>query len=169
MALSNWTEKNRKYVNLKLVAEVGPTTVTPKLVVVWEDFQLTNESYTKISWTLKFIKWTFTPKKGRMGDIYWFKAFLEDGDITYVIESTITNASKGLLNSLLWAKDQKVDVSLYINKNGYPTSSVRIGETFAPQALDFRADNISLFEEIGKVFVKKEEEESELKASDIPF
>jgi hypothetical protein len=36
-----------------------------------------------------------------MGDIYGFKAFLEDGDEIYVIESTITNASKDLLNALL--------------------------------------------------------------------
>jgi hypothetical protein len=161
MALWN-TDSNKKYVNLKLVAVAWPVEKVdwPKFVKLWENFEETWESYTRVSWKLTWIKPTFTPKKGKMWDIYWFKAILEDGDEVVVIESTITNASKDLLNWLLASKDKVVEVSLYINKNWYPTSSVRVDWNFSETYLPFnQIDNIKLFNWISEKFVSDKKDE----------
>lgn len=173
--LWNWNnESNKTYVNLKLVSVPWPISDkndAPKLVVLWDNFQPTDKTFTKIKWKLNWIKSTFTPKKGKMWDIYWFKAFIEDGEEVYVIESTITNASKDLLNSLLSAKDKVVDISLYLNKNWYPTSSTRWEDwDFIAWALDFKSLTPQvLTDAINSTFVKKEEVSNEINVEDIPF
>ena len=173
MALWNSTENNKTYINLKLVSVPGPCEKqdSPKFYVLWDDFQLTDKSYTKIKWKLTWIKSTFTPKKGKMWDIYWFKAFLEDGDEIYVIESTITNASKDILNNLLTSKDKVVEVSVYLNKNWYPTWSIKLEDwNFAPWFMDFKSITPQgLTDGINNTFVKKEENSWELNIWDIPF
>lgn len=169
MPLSNWNNENNKtFINLKLVAEVWPTDIRPLFYKVDSNFALTNETFSNVEGKLVKVKWTHTPAKGRMGDIYWFKAFVEDGEFIYVLESTITNASKSLLNSLLPSKDKDVKISLYLNKNGYPTASVKVGEDFAEQFMDYKAiDNIALYDAIEKFYPTTKEEE--LTAEDIPF
>lgn len=171
--LWNWTESNKKYINLKLVSVSWPVenkNDAPKFYVLWDDFQLTDTAYTKIKWKLTWIKSTFTPKKWKMWDIYGFKAFLEDWDEVYVIESTITNASKDMLNNLINSKDKVVEISLYLNKNNYPASSVKDEAwNFVQWVIDFKSITPQwLTDAINKTFVKKEES-SEINVEDIPF
>lgn len=173
MALWNWNIQEKKYINLKLISVPWPCEKheAPKFVVLDKDYKETEEKYSSISWIVKFIKWTHTPAnpKRRMQDIYWFKAFIEDLDEVYVIESTITNASKDLLNSLLWNKDNKVDISLYLNKNMYPSSAVKINWEYAVTRLDFKwLDWVTIFNEIEKVFPPKKIDES-IDINDLPF
>ena len=175
MALSNWNiqEDNKTFVNLKLKSTVWPTEERPVFVVLGDDFKETKETYSKAKGKLLKIKGTFTPAKWRMGDIYGFKAFLEDGDEIYVIESTITNASKDLLNALLVNIGKVLDIWLYLNKNGYPTSSVKLSGNFedgnwAQTAFEYNQIYIKkLYEKIEELNAEKEGEE--IQNEDIPF
>lgn len=81
----------------------------------------------------------------------------------YVVESTITNASKDMLNSLLTQIGKKVSISLYLNKNDYPTACVKdSGGSHVEQKFDFKSlNNTALYEE-----VKRLEAESDAKAAE---
>lgn len=143
----------KTFINLKLVATPWVTDVQPKFVVLWNDFKETGETYSQVEGKLIKIKGSFTPAKGKMGDIYGFKAFIEDiedGDEMYVIESTITNASKDLLNSIVDNVGKHLKVNLYLNKNGYPTSSVKTPDgEWAKTKFEFNAIDIpSLYNSI---------------------
>ena len=166
MALENSTSNGKK-INLKLVSVVWPVenkSDAPKFVVLDLDYKETWVSYNKIKWTLTNLYGSFTPKKWKMWDIYWFKAYLKDWDEFYVIESTITNASKDLLNWLLTSKDKEIEISLYLNKNNYPASSVRENWEFVKWKYEFKElENVKLFNSILEAFPE------ELKASDLPF
>ena len=85
----------------------------------------------------------------------------------YVVESTITNASKDLLNSLLVNIWETLKVSLYLNKNWYPTSSVKLDNwNYAQTAFEYnKLDMKELFNAIEK----NTEWSVELDISDIPF
>lgn len=175
-----WNETEKTYINLKLIAVVWPVEDikrdAPKFIKLDKEFKPIGETFTKVSGKLSWVKKTFTPKKGKMWDIYWFKAFLdqEDGSVV-VIESTITNASKDLLNALLANKGKQIEISLYLNKNKYPTSSVREAGEFVPTYVKFNEiDTIELFNSIEKVFVKDEDDEvnqgsDDINIEDIPF
>ena len=166
--LSNWTESNKKFFNLKLVSEVWPTTEMPKLVLLWDDFKPTDTTFNKVEWVLKKIKWSFSPAKWRMWDIYWFKAFLEDWEEVYVIDSTITNASKWLLNALLTSIWKEVKVSLYLNKNWYPSTSVRLWDwNFAQTAFDFQ--NLDWKKLYDKILELDTSDNDDIRIEDIPF
>lgn len=136
MALWNGWGSEKTFINLKLTAEVWPTTVKPVLVELGEDFKPTGRSFSSVSGVLKKLKSSFTPKKGKMWDIYWFKAFIEDGDEMYVIESTITNASKELLNSLINNIWTHLEITVYLNKNGYPTSVTKSWGEYVDKAIE---------------------------------
>jgi len=168
MALNNGNGEggNKTFINLKLVATPGPTKDKPTLVKLDADFKETDETFTNVSGKLTGLKKTFTAAKGKMGDIYWFKAFIEDGEEVYVIESTITNASKDLLNSLIPNIGEQVKISLYLNKKEYPTASVRgVDDKFVKQALDFKdLDTVALYNAIPEG--KKEEE---IDVDNLPF
>ena len=176
MALMNgWEVWNKTYVNLKLVSTVWPVEKedAPKLVKLNSDYKETGESFTQVSWILKWIKGTHTPAKGKMWDIYWFKAFIEDWQEVYVIESTITNSSKDILNSLLTCKDSEVKISVYLNKNWYPTGSVRgWDDAFVKQAFEFKeATREKLYPKIAEVFKPETKEDNNewINIEDIPF
>lgn len=132
-----------KYTNFKLVATPGPLedkSDAPKFVKLWDNFELTNTNLSSLEGKVNWIKKTYTPAKWPRQEIFWFKVFLEvaEGKIA-VIESTITNASKDLLNSLIPTKDEKVKISLYLNKNWYPASSVKDENwEYTPTAMDFK-------------------------------
>ena len=171
--LGNNNTVEKKYTNVKLVAVAWPIeskSDAPKFHVLDENFNLTDTTYTSIKWKLTWIKSTFTPKKWKMWDIYGFKAFIEDWDEVVVIESTITNASKDLLNALINSKDKVIHISLYVNKNWYPTSSVKDEAwAFIPWVMDFKSITPQwLTDAINNTFVKKEES-SEIDISEIPF
>lgn len=174
MALWNNQENNKNYINLKLVATPGPLENRldwPKLVKLWEDYKETGETFTNVVWTLKWIKPTFTPAKWKRWDIFWFKAFLEDWEEIYVIESTITNASKDLLNALLNSKWNFVKISLYVNKNWYPTSSVRNElDWFVEWHIkDFKSLTPSLLHWAIEDVFTVETKSNEISVEDIPF
>lgn len=159
MALWNeWSGSSKNYINLKLVATPWP--VGKEDAPYFEkqvEFKPTGENFTKVSWVLTHIKPTFTPKKGKMWDIYGFKAYLEDWNEIYVIESTITNASKTLLNDLLNNKGKNLELSLYINKSGYPSSSVRENGNFVEWMFKFKdLDNVKLHTAISEKFKQEE-------------
>lgn len=159
MALGNWNNNDTKeFVNLKLSSVVWPTDEKPMFVKLWADFKETSEKYSMVEWKLIKIKWSFTPAKWRMWDIYWFKAFFEDEKYIYVIESTITNASKDLLNALLVNLWKELKVVLYLNKNWYPTSSVKLADwNYAQTAFEYnKLDIKELFNAIEKTNEWKE-------------
>ena len=139
---------------LKLVAPQGPTEEFPKFVVQWgkeENYELTDESYTKVRGMVDNIKTTHNGKTGK-DEVKWFEAIIVDGDESYVIKTTMSNASKDLANHLLamvWVTDF-INISLYLNKNKYPSSSVKLdNEEFAPTSLDFKGlDKNALWESI---------------------
>ena len=171
----NGNSEDKTFINLKLTATPWVTTEVPKFTVVGEDFKLTDEAYSGVKGKLIKIKGSFTPAKGHMGDIYGFKAFLEDWEEIYVIESTITNASKDLLNALLVNVGQVLKVKLYLNKNGYPTSSVKLEDgNWAQTAFEFnQIDNKELYNkvvELEKAGPEAEPDKEEgVSVSDIPF
>jgi len=159
---------NKTFINLKLTATPWETTEKPMFVKLGEDFAPTGEEYSSVEGKLTKIKATHTPAKWRMGDVYWFKAFLEDWEEIYVIESTITNASKDLLNALLVNLGTKLSISLYLNKNGYPTSSVKLEDwNWAQTAFEFNAIDMPwLYDKIVELEPKEEET---IEAIDVPF
>lgn len=169
--IGNTTNVNKKYTNVKFVSTVWPTDEKPYFSVLWDDYKETGKA-NSVSGKLSFIKPTFTPKKGKMWDIYWFKAFLEDGDEVVVIESTITNASKDFLNILLSCKNKNVRIDVKLNKNWYPTwyvtdldSSEWIKEWRF--SLSDRPDQKTLHSEIEKIFTPKQETVNELTEQDL--
>lgn len=160
-----------KYVNFKLVAVAGPVedkSDAPKFVKLDENFNQTNTALSFLEGKVKWIKKTHTPAKWRMWDIYWFKLFLEisEGKVI-IVESTITNASKDLLNSLILNKDKEVKISLYLNKNWYPSSSVKDAEgNYVPTLLDFKTISAEwLHEGIDANFIPEASEGKELSMS----
>ena len=172
--LGNWKNEDKNFINLKLTATAWETDISPVFTVLGADFKETAETYSQVKWKLIKINPTFTPAKGKMGDIYWFKAFLEDGDEMYVVESTITNASKDLLNALLVNIGIVLSISLYLNKRSYPTASVKLEDwNWAQTAFEFSAlDNKALYEkmvEIQEPKVVKVEDEWEATAENMPF
>lgn len=166
--LSNWTEENNKeFINLKLTSVPWPCEKheAPKFVVLWNDFQPTEEKYSELSGKLIKIRSSFTPAKWRMWNIFWFKAFFDWWDKVAVVESTITNASKDLLNSLIPNIGKELKISLYLNKNWYPTSSVKDWQwQFVETAMPFNSINTeTLFNLI------KEKEQVWITMEDNPF
>lgn len=164
--LSNWKgQEEKNYTNVKLVSTPGPLENRkdgPKFVVLGEDFKETTASFTEVVGKVSWVKWTFTPAKGKRWDIYGFKAFIEDGSEVVVIESTITNASKDMLNALINAKWANVKISLYVNKNGYPSSSVKDADgNFIKWALDFKeANQVNLYNAINLTYVANDDKAS---------
>ena len=175
--LGNWnTEGNKSFINLKLVATPWVTEEQPKFAVLWENFEVTEESYSQMAGKLTKIKATFTPAKGRMGDVYGFKAFLEGEDAIYVVESTINNSSKDLLNALAVNLGEELKIVLYLNKNGYPTSSVKLTDgNWAQTAFEYNnLETVALYEKIASLTTEDDvavltEGKSEINAEDIPF
>ena len=169
--LGNGQWEGKTFINLKLVAVAGPIDSkadAPKFVKMDENFKPTNETFTNVSGLLTKIKPTFTAAKGKMGDIYGFKAFLEEGEEVYVIESTITNASKDILNSLIPNIGKKLAISVYTNKNQYPTGSVRDEDgQFVDQVLPFKdLDNVKLH---GMIPAEEAPTNGDIQPEDIPF
>lgn len=174
-----WKEEVKNYTNVKLVSVPWPVTDkkdSPRFAVLWDNYELTDKYFTQIKWKVTWIKSTFTPKKWKMWDIYWFKVFISDienPNNVLVIESTITNASKDLLNALINSKDKVVNISLYLNKNGYPTASVKTEDgNFIQWALDFKTLNWeTLKAKVDEVFKSSEQEikSNDINLEDIPF
>ena len=162
----------KTFINLKLVSVVWPCEKedAPKFAVLGADFNETGESHNQVQGKLTKLTPSFTPAKGKMGDIFGFKAFIEDGEEVYVIESTITNASKDLLNSLVANIGEVLKINLYLNKNAYPTASVKLENgDWAKTLLPFNEiDNKKLFDAIPSADAK-EEKGSDISATDIPF
>lgn len=131
MALWNWNGEmgDKTFINLKLVSTPWPVEKedAPKFVRLDSDFKETDERYTSLSGKLIKFKSSFTPKKGARWDIYGFKAIFDamDNENIYVLESTLTNASKDLLNGLLLYSGEEVEAKIYLNKNGYPSAVVK--------------------------------------------
>lgn len=158
---------NKKYINVKYVSTVGPTEEKPYFAILGEDYKETDKA-TTIGGTLTDLKGSFTPAKGKMGDIYGFKAYFNDGEEVVVLESTITNASKDMLNVILLSKGLNLKVDAKLNKNKYPTAyvtDVDSGDWLKDGAfsIDDKASQKMLFDEIGKQFP------AEIKTSDLPF
>jgi len=171
MALWNWWWWEEKtFINLKLVAPAWPTEEQPKFVKLGEDFKLTNEKFSELKGKLIKLKNTFTPAKGKMGDIYWFKAFFEDWEEIYVVESTITNASKDLLNTLLVNIWTVLKVNLYLNKSQYPTSSIKLEDWgWAETAMAFNEIDVKeLYNRIWALDTQPENNE-DINIEDVPF
>jgi len=163
----NWNSEDKTFINLKLTSTPWVTEEQPKFTVIWEDFKPTSETYSEVGGKLLKIKGSFTPAKGHMGDIFGFKAFLEDWEEIYVVESTITNASKDLLNALLVNVGQVLKISLYLNKNWYPTSSVKLEDgNWAQTAFEFnKIDNKELYNKM----VEMEETPAKAEEDKPPF
>lgn len=188
MALG-WTGEvsNVNNISLKLVAEAWPTEVQPKLVVKAKNedtgkYELTEDRYQKISGKVISIRTSHNGKEG-LKEVKGFVACLQDGDERYYIDATMTNASKDIANHILASIGQVVSIGLYLNKNQYPTASVKLenGE-YAPthfefngldkdklwdaikaQEADTTADNSATVEDVADVF----DQESEIE--DLPF
>lgn len=173
MALSNWNAQDgdKTFINLKLVSEAWPTKEQPKFEVLGEDFKPTGDTYTELKGKLIKIVGTHTPPKGKRWDVYGFKAFFEDGEEIYVVESTLTNASKDLLNALLVNIQTVLKVNLYLNKNWYPTSSVKLEDgNWAQTSMEYnQIDVTKLYEAIEIASPKQSEASEELAVEDIPF
>jgi len=175
MALSNGNSEwgDKKFINLKLTSEPGPTKEQPKFVVLWDDFKETEERYSELKGKLTKLVWTHTPPKGKRGDVYGFKAFFEDttegANEIYVIESTLTNASKDLLNALLANMWVELKINLYLNKNEYPTSSVKLADgNWAQTSMEFnKIDTKELYEQLEGL--NKEKEWEEITVENMPF
>jgi len=170
MALNNGKNEgeDKTFINLILRSTPGATDVQPKFVKLNDKFEDTDETYSEISGKLTAIKSTHTPAKGKRGEIFWFKAFIEDGDEIYVVSSTLTNASRDLLNALLVSKGKELKINLYLNKHQYPASSVKLADgNWAQTALEYnKIDNKVLFDLINWQTEGKAEE---LTAEDVPF
>ena len=146
----NWTAG--KY--LKLVAPQWPTDEFPKFVAkakneaTWK-YELTDESYTKVSWTVESMKTTHNWKEGQ-AEVKGWSAKLVDWEEVYYLDATMSNASKDLANHLLGNIWSKVNISLYINNNKYPASSVKTDDgEFAPTSLSFKwLDKNELYDKI---------------------
>jgi len=160
---------DKTFINLKLKSTVWPTEEQPKFVKLDENFKETNEDYSEMKGKLTKIKATHTPAKWQMGDIYWFKAFLEDWEEIYVIESTITNASKDLLNALLVNVWTTLKINLYLNKNKYPSSSVKLEDwNWAQTSMAYNEiDTAKLYDAI--VAMEGPVKEEGVSMSDVPF
>ena len=176
MPIGNWNNSEKEFMNLKLSSTVWPTDEKPMFVKLGADFKETDEKYSFIEWKLIKVKWTHSPAKWKMWDIYWFKAFFEDEGMIYVVESTITNASKDLLNALLVNIWEVLKVTLYLNKNWYPTSSVKLDNwNYAQTAFEYnKLDMKELFNAIESVSeevvdTKTSATKKEIDISDIPF
>ena len=158
----NWGGEDKNFINLKLTSTPWPIDSKDDAPYFERqiDFKSTGEKYTSLSGKLVKIKGTHTPAKGKMGDIYWFRAFFEDGDDIYVVDSTITNASKDLLNALLANVWVVLSIALYVNKNNYPASSVKLENgNYAQTKLDFQeASPTNLYEQVKEQEGEKEEE-----------
>lgn len=158
---------NKKYINVKYVSTVWPTEEKPYFAILGDDYKEVDRA-TTIGGTLTDLKGSFTPAKGKMGDIYGFKAYFNDGEEVVVLESTITNASKDMLNVLLLSKGLNLRVDAKLNKNKYPTAyvtDVDSGDWLKDGSfsIDDKASQKMLFDEIGKQFP------AEIKTSDLPL
>jgi hypothetical protein len=137
MALTEGKKNSGSSISLKLVAEVWPTKIRPKFVVKDKDtYQLTDSEYTEISWVLKSIE-TTNNWKTWIKEVKGFKFVIQDWEERYYVDTTLSNASKDLGNSLLANIGKELVISLYINKTEYPTASVKTKdwnfvETFVP-------------------------------------
>lgn len=121
MALQETGATSSKYINLKFTK----TADDKPAFVLQEDFKDTATSFKKVSWNLKSIRGSFTPKGGtNKYDTYGAKIELEDEGEVYVIDTTITNGSKDMLNGILSAKvGDRVVLDTYINGKGYVASA----------------------------------------------
>lgn len=165
MALWNWGETSNG-VNLKLIAVQGSKVKgkedAPKFGVqekAENGKYETVDTYTQLSGVVKSISSTET---GEGHDrVRGFKLILQDGDETYYIDSTMTNASKDLANHALASIGKFIKISLYLNKNNYPSASVKLqDDSYAPTEFNFKdLDKDTLWEAIKAQEGAKQEEE----------
>lgn len=133
---------NKNIVSLKLVAPQGPTEEFPKFFVKQKNeatgkYEITDTSYGKISGVVKSIRTSHNGKTGKQ-EVKGFVVCMEDGDDRYYIDATMTNASKDIANHVLANIGERLEISLYLNKNQYPTASVKEGGDFATTHMDFK-------------------------------
>jgi len=88
-------------------------------------YELTGQAFSSLSGVVKSIKTTHNGKEG-MKEVKGFSLFLEDGDERYFIDATMTNASKDLANMALTNIGNKINISVYLNKAGYPSISAKL-------------------------------------------
>lgn len=171
MALGNGNEgTTSNNIYLKLVAEAGPTTTRPFLEKKTKNeatgkYELTWETFTKIDGTIKNIKSSHNGKTG-MKEVKGFSFWLQDGDETYYIDATMTNASKDLANMVLNNIGKKVSLSFYLNKSGYPSVSGKdeAGE-YLKGLMAYPLDKNALWLAIDEQTTKKDE----ISLEDVPF
>lgn len=178
MALWNAAGSSATYVNLKLTKTRDEKPAFVRQV----DFKDTDEAYTQVKGKLKSLKGSFTPKGGKNKyDTYGAKIQLEDGDEIYAIDTTITNASKDMLNGLLSAAvGDEVTLIAYENKAGYAASGAIKDETaqgadkFFPNFIawsdDYKVNFKDLiFKELDSRKAPEEVAREDVSMEDIPF
>lgn len=175
MALGNNNNNEFKSKSLKLLAEAGPTTVKPTLALKKKNeatgkYELSWEVFSNISWVIKGIK-TSHNWKTWMKEVKWFVLTLEDWDERYYIDATMTNASKDLANMWLVNIWNNVNISLYLNKNWYPSVSVKLDDwSFAKWKFQYPLDKDLLWNAIKEQeYVPQEGSNNEINIEDIRF
>ena len=127
MALGNNDKENSTIISLKLLAEAWPTTVRPTFEEQDSEFKPTGKTFSKISGK---VIWVYTTHNGKTGikEVKWYRAKIVDGDETYFVKATTSNASKDLFNHFAGSIGEVVNVNLYLNDKWYPTASVKLAD-----------------------------------------
>lgn len=183
MALGNGNDGAGSSISLKLVAQQGDKDVSkkieqPRLVVKEKNeatgkYELTDTKYSQLSGEVVSMRSSHNGKSGK-DEVKGFVACIKDGDETYYIDSTMTNASKDLANHLLASIGKVVSISLYVNKNNFPTASVKLADgSFAPTHMPYNAlDRDQLWLDIKAQEATKDSADAssdEVAVEDLPF
>jgi hypothetical protein len=120
--------------------------------------------------TFKSVSGKLTKVETRVGEyegeqILSANIWLKDGDEAYLVDLKYTMLSRSIINSLLNLEDfdQEIEISLYTNKKGYASASVRAGgqlvdwkfgldELPKPEKVKFKGKEMSDFTKVDSFF-----------------
>lgn len=176
-----------KKIKLKLIAKPwdvkNPLTKAdaPYFTTIGEDYKEVWDKITNVTGEVKSVYTSYTDLWNR-GDVYGVKFYISDEDETYIIESTISHASKNMVNALLTCFGKRVEIFTYLNKHNFPAVWVRMenGDWSDVVIKDIKEIKFDELHRLAKEQEEKQKAEREAKgnnndsagnidAEDIPF
>lgn len=183
MALGKGSGDAGTKIKLKLIAKPwdvkNPLTKAdaPYFTTIGDDYKEVGDKITNVTGEVKSVYTSYTDL-GSRGDVYGVKFYIADGAETYVVESTISHASKNMVNALLTCFGKRVEIFTYLNKHNFPTVGVKMEDDSWSDVVIEDITKIK-FDELYKLAKEQEEKQkdnredkgatNDIDTEDIPF
>ncbi len=142
--IEQWTEQTEGAIYIDFVSKTWPTEEAPYFCTKTKNENggyNVDKKYSEIGGTVISVVKNETEYNGR--PVRAFHITLEDWEDKIIISPTLTNASRNMLNALLWSVGEVITLKPYLNKAGYPDVSCKVAGTFAKTLCEYNDKEIA--------------------------